>query len=152
MQKNIIIAVVVSAVVFGGAGYMLSQKSVGSTTDGASVGGTNRGNFAGGTGRGARAGGGMVGGEIIAKDANSITVKLRGSQTDGSAGSKIIFLSDTTQVTKSAEGSTTDLSIGTQVTAFGTQNSDGSVSAQSVQIRPDLPVGMERPTTTSQGN
>ena len=90
----------------------------------------------------------MVGGEIIAKDASSITVKLRGTQSDGSAGSKIIFLSDSTQVTKSAQGSTTDLSIGTQVSVFGTTNTDGSVSAQSVQIRPEMPTETGRPNVS----
>ncbi len=87
----------------------------------------------------------MIGGEVIAKDMTSITVKLRGTQTDNSAGSKIIFLSDATQVTKSAQGSTTDLSIGTQVSVFGTPNADGSVYAQSIQIRPE---GGPRSSTT----
>lgn len=147
MQKNIIIAVIASALIFGGAGYTFGKKSAGSTTS-LQAQGNVRGNFTGAPGRTNRASSGMIGGEIIAKDATSITVKLRGNQTDGSAGSKIIFLSDATQVTKSAQGSTTDLSVGTQVTAFGTPNSDGSVNAQSVQIRPETPLGMDRPTTT----
>ena len=73
--------------------------------------------------------GGGAGGEIIAKDDKSITVKLR----DG--GSKIIFLSNSTSLLKTAEGSLQDLAIGEQVTAIGTANQDGSMSAQSVQIR-----------------
>lgn len=94
----------------------------------------NRAQF-GGSGNGARglrgeAGGGFVAGEVIAKDDKSITIKLR----DG--GSKIIFLSGSTEVTKSAQGSAQDISIGTQISTNGTANSDGSVTAQMIQIRP----------------
>lgn len=79
----------------------------------------------------------LANGEIIAKDEKSITIKLR----DG--GSKIIFLSGTTAINKSATGTIDDLKVGTQVTATGTINTDGSVSAQMVQIRPEMTV----PTT-----
>lgn len=86
---------------------------------------------------GLRAGnsGGRVGfrplaGEIIAADENSITVKL----TDGS--SKIILLSDKTSIDKAADGSKSDLKIGEKVTVFGTENPDGSISAQNIQLNP----------------
>jgi hypothetical protein len=87
-----------------------------------SVGGTRRGGFA--------QGGGFTAGEILSKDTNGITVKLR----DGS--SKIIILSPSTAVMKEASGTANDLTVGQQVTIMGSQNTDGSVTAQSVQIRP----------------
>lgn len=71
-------------------------------------------------------------GEIIAKDDKSITIKLR------DAGSKIIFFSDTTEITKSASGSADDLEIGKNVMVGGKQNSDGSYTAETIQLSPSL--------------
>jgi hypothetical protein len=70
---------------------------------------------------------------VIAKDATSITLQL-----PGNAGSKIIFYSATTQISKMASGTPVDLANGTNVSITGTANSDGSVTAQAIQIRPAL--------------
>ncbi len=83
--------------------------------------------------RGNRNMGGFTNGQIIAKDDKSITVSLM------SGGSKIIFLDSNTKVSKQAMGTMADLAVGTQVSIMGAANSDGSINATTVQIRPNTP-------------
>lgn len=73
-----------------------------------------------------------VNGEIISADEKTITVKL----PDGS--SKIVLLTDTASINKSAEATKSDLKVGEKVAVFGTENSDGSVTAQSVSLNPNF--------------
>lgn len=74
--------------------------------------------------------GGQVTGEITSVDDKSITVKMQ----DGS--SKIVILSDKTSINKATEAAKTDLKVGEKVSAFGITNSDGSVTAQNIQLNP----------------
>ena len=67
-------------------------------------------------------------GEVIDVDDSSITVKL----LDDS--SKIVILTDSTMVNKSEESSKDDLSEGSEVFITGQTNSDGSITAQNIQI------------------
>ena len=119
-----IIAVVITLIIAGGAGFyggMLYGKSARPDLSA---------NLNRQRGIGAQQNGGFSGGEIIKKDDTSITIKL------SSGSSQIILFSGATKVTKSAEGSATDLIIGGQVTVTGSKNQDGSITAQSIQIRP----------------
>lgn len=68
-------------------------------------------------------------GEVIAKDDKSITVKLK----DG--GSKIVFYSEKTSVLKTATTSLNDVLVGVQIMVIGSSNQDGSVNADSIQLR-----------------
>ena len=81
-----------------------------------------------------------VNGEIISSDEKTITVKLQ----DGS--SKIVLLSDKTQINKAAEATKEDLKTGEKVAVFGTENSDGTVTAQNIQLNPEF----REPTQNSQ--
>lgn len=129
-MKKIIVPIVITIVVAGGLGFyggMTYGRSVSQASRRA--GGFQQAAQQGGFGP-SRQGGGITGGEIMSKDATSITVKL------GSGGSKIVFVSSSTAVMKSAAGSLSDLVMGEQVVVSGSANSDGSITAQSVQIRP----------------
>jgi cytochrome c-type biogenesis protein CcmE len=75
---------------------------------------------------------GVVMGEIISKDEKSLTVKL----PDG--GSKIVFFSSSTEVGKTATTTPEFLSAGQSIVASGSANSDGSINAQNIQVRPQI--------------
>ncbi len=133
MIMTAVVAVVVAGVsFFGGMKYQQSKApAFGGGRSGAN------GQFAGGQGRavgatGSRSGFRPVSGQIVNVDAKSMTVKLQ----DGS--SKIILLSDTTTFSKSDSGSKTDLTTGATVAVFGTDNSDGSLTAQNIQLNPQM--------------
>lgn len=80
-----------------------------------------------------------VSGEIISADENSVTVKLE----DGST--KIIILADSATINKTSEASKDELQTGETVNIFGTSNSDGSVTAQTVSLGNDQQFPSFRP-------
>jgi len=123
---GIVGVVVLVGVFFGGMTYGKSEAASKASVAGAA--------FAGARTRGAGGSfGGATIGQIISKDATSITVSL------ASGGSKLIILDNTTPITKQAIGTLSDLAVGTNVMVTGTANPDGSVSATAVQIRPAMP-------------
>jgi hypothetical protein len=79
------------------------------------------------------AAGGAISRQVISKDDTSLTIKTR----DGS--SKIILITGNTTVAKSAAGLISDIATDAMVMVLGNLNSDGSITANSIQIRPEMP-------------
>lgn len=133
-NKKLVIAILILLSGFGGGffGGMKYRDSQISKQRASFAGGNFQRNGIGATGAGARMGGAAraVNGGILSIDDKGITVKL----TDGS--SKIVLFSDTTQINQAAAATKTDLKVGTMVAVFGQTNSDGSVTAESIQINP----------------
>ena len=76
--------------------------------------------------------GGATMGNVLSQDANSITIQLQ----DGS--SKIINISGSTTFSKTDSASKSDIQNDMRIAAFGTNNSDGSVTAQNIQVNPPM--------------
>ncbi len=68
-------------------------------------------------------------GEVTSLDDKSATIKT----IDGS--SRIIILSDSTTYTQTAPTDKTGLKVGAQISVIGTDNTDGSVTAQTIQFK-----------------
>lgn len=118
----IVAIIVVAGTFYGGMLYGKGKSSQGPRQfEGAGIGFQNREQV--------NRGGSFTGGEIIAIDNESVTVKIQ----DG--GSKIIFFSDSAKITKSADGVLSDLKVGENIMVTGSANQDGSVTAQTIQIR-----------------
>jgi Domain of unknown function (DUF5666) len=135
MNKKLIGAVVVLLIVAGGSFYggTLYAKSAGGgrgSFSGAQFAGRTGSATGGAFGRGG-AGGGLVAGQILSAGNGSITL-----QEQGASSTQIVLIGSATQVFKTVAGSQSDLTPGTEVTVTGTANSDGSLTAQSIQIRP----------------
>ena len=130
MKKiHVIIIAVVIALVFGVAGYFIGSAY------------GSRSGLSGGQAYQRQAGqrvfrgganGGVVSGQIVSFDDKSITVQ------SPSGGSKVVFYSTSTEISKMATSSANDLANNENITVIGSQNSDGSVTAQSIQIRPRI--------------
>ncbi len=127
-MTTILIAVIVGAVAFfGGMQYQKSQVRQGaSNTSG------QRGTRQFGM-RGSMA----TIGQIISQDATSMTIKT----ADGS--SKIVLFSANTVISKTDTGAKSDLNPGQRVAVFGTTNSDGSLTAQNIQLNPMFRTGRQ---------
>ncbi len=155
-NQNMVITILV-AIIFAGIGFFVGTKYQQSQLTNQrsqfmdQFGGRNRNDNKDSTGRGlngdgfGRMGGfrgGQIFGDIIDVDEKSVTVKL----SDGS--SKIILFSDTTSIRRGVDASVSDLKIGDKVVTFGNTNTDGSISAQNIEINPAMPNRQNQPTVT----
>jgi Domain of unknown function (DUF5666) len=131
-NQKYIVALIFSILIAGGGGYYMGTKKspLSVTAHTQSGDGTFTENRLRGQGR-SRTGGAFTGGEIVSIDAQSITVQSQ----DG--GSVIVFYSANTPITKMASGTPRDLLLGKSIMINGKTNPDGSVTAESIQLRPE---------------
>ncbi len=132
--------IIIAIIVAGAIGFFIGKGSAAPSQAGTGTRGAYSGLRSGasstiGGGRGAGLNGGFTAGQIISQSGNSVTVKL------SSGGSKIVIFSSSTEIMKSVSGTPSDLAIGDQITVSGSANSDGSVTAQTIQLRPAPPAG-----------
>jgi hypothetical protein len=139
MNKNAWIVAVVVALVFGGGGYYFGKQSATSATPtGAAAyagrtGATGRtGSFAGGAGFG-----GGTTGTIISTGNGTLTIQMAAStSTTATTGTKIVLFDTSTMVNELESVPASTLAVGQSIVVTGTANSDGSVTATSIQVRP----------------
>ncbi|MFZ3074158.1 MAG: DUF5666 domain-containing protein [Minisyncoccales bacterium] len=142
MNKSIPITII-AAIIFGAAGfyggmlYGTSKSSSNSAAAGNRPAGMQNGN--------ASSTGSIVYGQIISVDSSSMTVKT------GDSGSKIVFFSATSKISKNIDTQTSDLAAGQTVMASGTANSDGSISAKTVEINPQTKINSQSSRSGSGG-
>jgi len=140
-MMTVIVALVVGAVSFyGGIQYQKSQRNNafnGQLGNRANMNGDSRTFGQNGARNGTtngqnnfRAGFRPTTGEIISADSKSITVKMNDSS------SRIVILSEKTEINKAQKATISDLKTGEIVMVVGSQNSDGSVTAQNIQLNP----------------
>lgn len=123
--KVVVVLVVVLAAFYGGTLYGKNHQNKFPARNQPGFMGMRNGDRAFGMGMAS-----FISGQIISKDDKSVTIKLP------NGGSKIVFFDTNTKVLKYIPGAVTDLAIGTDITVTGTPNSDGSLNASSLQIRP----------------
>lgn len=141
------VAVVIAAIsFFGGMKYEQTQKvkqtsvfannRFGMNRQNGTTTGTARVNGASGaTGmRGGANGNNMTNGQITSADSTSITVKTQ------NGSSKIVLLSKSATIKKAVDATQSDLQVGTNVNVFGTGNTDGSITAENIQISTGTPI------------
>ncbi len=132
-MKNISTITIILVVIAAGAGFFGGMKYQQSHSTNLQMTARSDGSNGMRTGQFGQRGGGRGGatvGEVLSRDDKSITIKLM----DGS--SKIVLLSDKTPINKTTQATMADITVGTRVAVFGAANSDGSVTAQNVQLNP----------------
>ena len=116
---------------YGGMKFAQAKSPVRGNFQRGGMMGAQGGSFAGGQ-NGQRGGmmGGFVTGEVLSNDGKTLTLKMR----DGS--SKLVLLGASTEVSLFVAGKASDLEVGKNVMVQGKTNTDGSVTSQSIQLRP----------------
>jgi hypothetical protein len=134
---HIIWALIVVVALVGGVMYGKSTASAGKSLAGNFASSTARGGFAG---RGGAASGGLVTGTIASITGSSMTVQLP------NGNSEVVLYSNATPVTEPTTVSVSKLTVGATVMVGGSSNSDGSLTATTIQIGTGR-IGVGRPAT-----
>lgn len=143
MKNRIIISIVVSLLLGSVGGYVFG-KGQAAKTDNPWQGQIRNGSVRDGTRFSQGQRGNLMRplqGEIISLDENGITIKTDDNST------KIIFTSHQTSYSQTNEISRDGLKMGDKIGVFGITNTDGSVSAQNIQLNP-----FYRPPETARTN
>lgn len=134
MNKDILLASIITLVIgagvgfFGGVTYQKNQQPS-SRQFALGQGGSGRA-FGNGSVNGARSGVRPINGQITSNDGKTMTVK----EQNGS--SIIVLLSANTTINKVDNAAQDELKVGSTISAFGVVNSDGSITAQNIQLNP----------------
>jgi cytochrome c-type biogenesis protein CcmE len=129
ISRNQLISIIVGAIIIAVAFFFIGHAAGNKKPKGFAGPGMAYQGQMGARGGMMRGGGGAMG-TILSMDSTSLTLSIK----DG--GSKIVLLTDATPVMKTSPGSRSDLKTGESVMVTGTTNQDGSISAQSISIRP----------------
>ena len=123
--KIIIVLAIAAALFYGGFAYGQSTGSASTSSASAYSGAraTRTGGFAGGS---------ATVGTVVSSDATSVTIALK-------SGSVVAFYSTSTPIMDTTIGSPNDIVAGANITVLGTTNSDGSITANSIQLRQAAP-------------
>ena len=140
---NVILGVIVALVLFGG-GYAVGSSrgapaatTAGTPPSGAAV---TRGGAAGAAGAGGAAARGLVNGQILAINSDSITISMRQPGQNGASPTTtttLVLVGSATRVVKTVETDVklTDLKVGDTVTVAGTPDTaSGTISAQAIVL------------------
>ena len=122
-----------SAYIIGGAlvvigfaiGMLYGRSSASKLAGNANANGTIARNFAGRSGSGMT----IVAGKVMSRDSQSLTISLP------NGNSQLVFYSTSTPVEKPAPVPLSSVATGSDILVSGTQNSDGSFTASSIQLR-----------------
>ena len=128
MKKYLVhIIWLVIAIVALGGGYFWGKAGVSASRAGFAGAGT----YGSSTRRftGAAGAGGLTTGQISTIDSSSITLQL------ANGNSQVVFYSSSTPVSEPTIVSVSTLKVGTNVMVGGTPNTDGSLTAQTIQVR-----------------
>jgi hypothetical protein len=140
MKKNkvTIIWIIVAIIAFVG-GWWIGRATVPAATSGRGAyagASSTRGTFAS---RGGAASGGLAMGQVLSIDSQSITLQLANGNSEN------VFYSSSTPVIIPQPASISSITPGTNVIITGTANSDGSLTAESIQVR-NNPTGAAQAT------